>query len=143
MLNSMWPKEKDAHPEKLWNFVAMFSELEIENHAEGCDLDEMGMRRVFLQVDKRQTMQEMREHFRMVGDNSFKRISVIDYLLWNYKLDWHKVVNAQQGGNAECIEKAEQMLEEVIIALRRRRAPRRAPRPWRRRRRRSRWTTPI
>ena len=56
VLNSMWPTEQDKHAEELWNFVAMFAEFEIENHAEGCDLDEMGMHRVFERMDKHQTM---------------------------------------------------------------------------------------
>ena len=116
MLNSMWPKEKDAHPEKLWNFVAMFSELEIENHAEGCDLDEMGMHRVFERMDKHQTMQEMRAHFRKVGVESFKRTSMIHFLLFNYGYDWVELVNAPHLGNAEGIEKAKQIVEEVAFA---------------------------
>ena len=42
MLNAMWSEENKAHAERLWNFVAMFSELEIENHAAGCDIEAMG-----------------------------------------------------------------------------------------------------
>ena len=60
MLNVMWPKEKDAHAEELWNFVAMFAEFENENHGDCCDLDEMGMHRVFEWLYKHQMMQEMR-----------------------------------------------------------------------------------
>ena len=88
MLNTMWPKEKDAHAEEQWNFVAMFSEFEIENHAEGCDLNEMGMHRVFEWMDKHQTMQEIRVHIRKVGIESLKRISMIHFLVFNYGYDW-------------------------------------------------------
>ena len=88
ILNPMWSKEKDVHAEKLWNFVAMFSEFEIENHAEGCDLDEMGMHRVFDRLDKHQTMQQMRAHLQKVGVESFKRISMIHFLVFNYGYDW-------------------------------------------------------
>lgn len=113
MLNAMCPEERDVHAVELWNFVAMFSEFEIENHAEGCDLDEMGMHRVFERMDKHQTMQEMRAHFRKVGVESFKRISTIRFLVFNYGYDWVEVVNALQGGNGEGIAKAKQMLKDV------------------------------
>ena len=93
MLNAMSPKEKDAHAEELWNFVAMFSEFEIENRAEGCDLDEMGIHRVF------------------------ERIGMIHFPVFNYGSDWVEVVNSPHGGNAEGIEKAKQMLEEVTRAF--------------------------
>ena len=102
------PKELDAHPEELWNLVAMFSEFELENHAEGCDVDEFSMHRVFERMDKRQTMQEMRAHFRKVGVESFKRTSMIHFLLFNYGYDWVELVNALHLGNAEGIEKAKQ-----------------------------------
>ena len=97
--------------------VAMFSEFEIENHAARCDLDEMGMHRFFRRRDKHKTMQEMSVHFRNVGVESFKRISMIHFLIFNYGYDWVEVVNAPQGGNAEGIEKAKQMLEEVTRAF--------------------------
>ena len=113
----MWSKEKDVHAEKLWNFVAMFSEFEIENHVEGCDLDEMGMHRVFDRLDKHQTMQQMRAHLQKVGVESFKRIGMISFLVFNYGYDWVEVVNALQGGNGEGIAKAKQMLEEVAKAF--------------------------
>ena len=115
MLNAMWPEKQDAHAEELLNFVAMFSEFELENHAEGCDIDEMGMHRVFERMDKHWTTQEMRAHFRKVGVESFKRISMIHFLI-NYGYDWIEVVNAPQGGKAEGVEKAKQTLEDVTFA---------------------------
>ena len=58
----------------------------------------------------------MRPHFRKVGVESFKWISMIHFLIFNYGNDWIEVINAPQGGNAEGIEKAKQMLEEVAFA---------------------------
>ena len=113
MLNTMRPNEKDEHAEELWNFVGMFWEFEIENHAEGCDLNEMGMHRVFEWMDKHQTMQQMCVHIRKVGIESLKRISMIHFLVFNYGYDWVEVVNALQGGNGEGIAKAKQMLKDV------------------------------
>ena len=61
-------------------------------------------------------MQEMCAHFRKVGVESFKRISMIHSLIFNCGYDWIEVVNAPQGGNAEGIEKAKQRVEEVAFA---------------------------
>ena len=43
--------------------VAMFSEFEIENNAARCDLDEMGIHRVFERMDERQAMRENARSF--------------------------------------------------------------------------------
>ena len=113
----MSPKEKDAHAEELWNFVAMSSELEIEKHAEGWCLEAMGMHCVFELVDKHRTIQEMRTCFRSVGVESFKRIGMTHFLIFNYGYDWIEVVNAPHCGNHEGIDKAKQTLEEVTRAF--------------------------
>ena len=109
------PDELEEHADGLWNFDAMFSEFEIEKHAAGCDLDGMWIHRVFVQMDKRQTIHEMRAHFRKFGVESFKRTGMIRFIVFNYGSDWVEVVNAPQGGNAEGLEKAKQMLEEVVF----------------------------
>ena len=95
----------------------MFAGLAGEDGKEGNGLDELGMHRVFEKLSKQQTMQEMRNHLRTVGVSSFKKISMINFLIFYYKYNWEEVVNAPQGGNSEELEKAEQMLEEVTVAL--------------------------
>ncbi|EAL51334.1 hypothetical protein CL6EHI_004550 [Entamoeba histolytica] len=117
MLNAMWPKDQGKSAEELWNYVELFASLDLENGKEGSDLDELGMHRVFEKIQKQQTMQEMRNHLRKVGVTSFKKISMINFLIFIYGYDWAEVVNAPQGGNVEGIEKAKNMLEEVTIAF--------------------------
>nr|BAN40474.1 tropomyosin, putative [Entamoeba invadens]BAN41217.1 tropomyosin, putative [Entamoeba invadens] len=117
MLNAMWFKEKDARAEELWSLVSLFASLEQENGKEGCGLDEVNMHRVFEKLNAQQTFQEMRNHMRKVGVTSFKKISMINFLIFHFGYDWKEVVNAPQGGNIEGIEKAKKMLEDVTIAL--------------------------
>nr|BAN42039.1 M protein, serotype 2.1 precursor, putative [Entamoeba invadens] len=117
MLNAMWPKEQDKRAEELWNLIVLFSSLELENGKEGCDLDEMNMHRVFEKLNAQQTFQEMRNHMRKVGVTSFKKISMINFLIFHFGYDWKEVVEAPQGGNLEGIEKAKKMLEEVTVAF--------------------------
>ena len=117
MFNAMWPKDKDTYAEEIYQFVEMFAGLAGEDGKEGNALDELGMHRVFEKLSKQQTMQEMRNHLRTVGVSSFKKISMINFLIFYYKYNWEEVVNAPQCGNSEEIEKAKQMLEEATIAL--------------------------
>ncbi|EKE40296.1 hypothetical protein ENUP19_0188G0014 [Entamoeba nuttalli] len=117
MLNAMWPKDQGANAEELWNYVELFGSLELENGKEGSDLDELGMHRVFEKIQKQQTMQEMRNHLRKVGVTSFKKISMINFLIFIYGYDLHEVVNAPQGANGAEVEKAKKILEEVTEAF--------------------------
>lgn len=117
MLNAMWPNDQGANAEEIYQFVSMFAELDIEDGKEGCALDELGMHRAFERLQKQLTMQEMRNHMRTVGVQSFKKISMINFLIFYYGYNWEEVVNAPQGGNTEGIQKAKQMLEEVTVAF--------------------------
>ncbi|EDR26139.1 protein tolA, putative [Entamoeba dispar SAW760] len=117
MLNAMWPKDQGKSAEELWNYVELFGSLELENGKEGNDLDELGMHRVFEKIQKQQTMQEMRNHLRKVGVTSFKKISMINFLIFIYGYDLHEVVNAPQGANGAEVEKAKKILEEVTEAF--------------------------
>ena len=78
----------------------MFAGLAGEDGKEGNGLDELGMHRVFEKLSKQQTMQEMRNHLRTEGVSSFKKISMINFLIFHYKYNWEEVVNAPQGGNS-------------------------------------------
>lgn len=117
MLNAMWPASKDEHAEELWNFVQTFSDYEIENHAEGCDLDELNMHRVFEKIGNQKTAQEMRTQLRTAGVDNFKRVSMLHFLVYYFSMDWHKVANAPQGDNSAELEKAQKLLDEVSQQL--------------------------
>ena len=82
MLNAMWPQTQDQYAEEVYQYIKIFADLELENGKEGCDLDELGMHRVFEKIQKQQTMQEMRNHLRKVGVTSFKKISMINFLIF-------------------------------------------------------------
>ena len=117
MLNALWPTKKDTVAEEIWNFTKMFAEFEIENHEEGCDLDELNMHRVFEKLNCHKTVQEMRTHLRSAGVESFKRIGMLHFLSYYYEMDWKAVAHAPQGDNSEQIEKAQKLLDEVSKQL--------------------------
>ena len=117
MLNALWPTKKDTVAEEIWKFTQMFAEFEIENHAEGCDLDELNMHRVFEKLNLHKTVQEMRQHLRSAGVENFKRIGMLHFLSYYYEMDWRAVANAPQGDNTKELEKAQQLLDEVSKQL--------------------------
>merc|ERR1711879_82745 len=41
----------------------------------------------------------------------------VNFLIFKYKIDWHKLVHASQGDNQAEVEKAQKMLDEVMTAL--------------------------
>merc|ERR1712137_1394935 len=60
---------------------------------------------------------EMREGLRSVGIEKVKYVPLTNFLIFKYKVDWHKLVNAAQGDNQEEVAQAQRMLEEVSKAL--------------------------
>nr|BAN38087.1 TolA protein, putative [Entamoeba histolytica] len=117
MLNALWPTYKDTMAEEVWGFSQMFSEFEIENHENGCDLDELNMHRVFEKLGNQKTVQEMRSQLKQAGVENFKRVGMLHFLTYYYGMDWHKVANAPQGDNSAQVEKAQQLLDEVSKQL--------------------------
>ena len=112
-LNAIWPTLKDARAEELWTIKNIFVEFDIDNHEEGCDLDEFQLHRVFEKLNEGQTVQQMRNTLRTAGVDNFKRIGMLHFLVWHFQQDWHKVANAPQGDNSEQLAKAQKMLDEV------------------------------
>ncbi|EKE37167.1 hypothetical protein ENUP19_0285G0020 [Entamoeba nuttalli] len=117
MLNALWPTHKDTVAEEIWKFAQMFSEFEIENHENGCDLDELNMHRVFEKLGNQKTVQEMRSQLKQAGVENFKKVGMLHFLTYYYGMDWHKVANAPQGDNTAELDKAQKLLDEVSKQL--------------------------
>ena len=72
----------------------------------------------FLEIIKTtMTVRAMREGLRSVGIENARFVPLVNFLIFNYKIDWHKLVHASQGDNQAEVEKAQQMLREVTIAF--------------------------
>ncbi|ELP85845.1 hypothetical protein EIN_282260 [Entamoeba invadens IP1] len=117
MLNAVWPAYKDTLAEEMWGFTNTFIEFEHENHAEGCDLDELNVHRVFEKIGNQKTVQEMRSQLKNAGVENFKRVSLLHFLVYYFGQDWQKVANAPQGDNTEQLSAAQKMLDEVSKKL--------------------------
>merc|ERR1712232_810727 len=121
-LNCFWEDFAEKEAETLWKYVETNEKLDLENHEEGCGLDEMKAHVFLEKFDETLTVREMRAKLRSTGaigeTERPKNVPLTHYLLYKYNADWNKLVDeTRQGDNAEEIEKAEAMLAEVTAAF--------------------------
>merc|ERR1712137_795476 len=122
-LNCFWEEFAEKEAEIIWQYVATNATLDLENHEEGCGLDEMKAHVFLEKFDETLTVREMRAKLRSTGaigeSERPKTVPLTHYLLYKYNVDWHTLVDeTRQGDNKEELEKAEQMLQEVQRAFR-------------------------
>ena len=122
-LNCFWEDFAEKEAELLWQYVLKNAELDLENHEEGCGLDEMKAHVFLEKFDETLTVREMRAKLRSTGAigeaERPKSVPLTHYLLYKYNVDWHTLVDEKrQGDNQEEMEKAEAMLQEVLAAFR-------------------------
>jgi len=120
-LNAFWETvESDA--EKLWKYVHTCADLDLQDHEEGCGLDEVNAHRFLEVYGETLTVRELRSKLRSTGaleeSERPKVVPLTHYLLFRYNVDWHALVNASQGDNSKEIAKAQKMLDEVQAAFR-------------------------
>merc|ERR1712232_845434 len=122
-LNCFWEDFAEKEAELIWQYVETNAKLDLENHEEGCSLDEMKAHVFLEKFDETLTVREMRAKLRSTGAigeaERPKSVPLTHYLLYKYNVDWHTLVDEKrQGDNQEEMEKAEAMLQEVLAAFR-------------------------
>jgi len=65
------------------------------------------------------TVTEMRDNLRSTGaiSGNVRMVPLTHILIFRFKVDWHKLVNASQGDNRKEIEEAQRLLDEVQKAF--------------------------
>ena len=121
-LNCFWEQFAEKEAEIIWQYVDTNSTLDLENHEEGCGLDEMKAHVFLEKFDETLTVREMRAKLRSTGaigeTERPKTVPLTHYLLYKYNADWHTLVDeSRQGDNKEEMAKAEAMLEQVQAAF--------------------------
>merc|ERR1712232_879307 len=121
-LNCFWEDFAEKEAETLWKYVEKNAELDLENHGEGCALDEMKAHVFLEKFDETLTVREMRAKLRSTGaigeSERPKNVPLTHYLLYKYNVDWRTLIDETlQGDNQEEMEKAEAMLAEVTAAF--------------------------
>jgi chromosome segregation ATPase len=106
MMNGFWDQmQNDA--ESIWQWSAKFSELDPERKSDGTDLDEFWSHKFLESLGQTMTVIEMREKFRQIDADFNKKMSMIEYLMYRYKLKVLDVINAPQGDNQAQIQEAQ------------------------------------
>lgn len=110
-LNAYWPEHgKDA--EKVWGYVQLFIKLDSAKGKDGCDLDEFWSHKFLESLGDTLTVVAMRETFREIDLDFNKRMSLIEYLVFKYKVSVKELLSRPQGTNEDLV-KAQQALEKV------------------------------
>jgi vacuolar-type H+-ATPase subunit I/STV1 len=112
-LNSFWNDFASKEAENIYQWKAIFDKLDLQNHADGCELDELNIHRFLEQLNSTMTVRELRDYIRSIGVEKVKYVPMCHYLIARFKADLHKLVTASQGDNQEEVDKAQKMLEEV------------------------------
>jgi len=116
----------EAEAETFWEYVREIVEIDIENRAQGCSLDEVEAHRFLEKRGETLTVLALRANLRKSGalgeKERPKRVPLTHYLLYKYadhneKINYHLLVNASQGDNREEIEKAQAMVDEMNAAF--------------------------
>jgi len=117
-LNSFWHKH-EQEGELIWQYVAKFAEYDLQNGANGCELDELSAHRFLEFFNETQTVREMRDSLRSTGaiGDKVRHVPIIHHLIYRYKVDFHQLVHASQGDNKAEIEEAQRKLVAVQEAL--------------------------
>eukprot|EP00013_Stygamoeba_regulata_P022984 CAMPEP_0177645250 /NCGR_PEP_ID=MMETSP0447-20121125/9149_1 /TAXON_ID=0 /ORGANISM="Stygamoeba regulata, Strain BSH-02190019" /LENGTH=308 /DNA_ID=CAMNT_0019147721 /DNA_START=15 /DNA_END=941 /DNA_ORIENTATION=+ len=117
-LNAYWEKCKD-NAEIFWKYVEKFVEIDIDHRELGCAVDELCAHRFLEAFQETLTVRAMRTELRKSGaiGDRVKNIPLTHYLIFSRQIDWHRLVNASQGDNAEQIAQAQAMLDAVSRAF--------------------------
>merc|ERR1712137_819080 len=115
-LNAFW-EQHEGEGETIWKYVHTCSDLDLQDHEEGCGLDEVNAHRFLEVYGETLTVRELRDKLRGTGaleqNERPKIVPITHYLLFKYNADWHKLVNASQGDNSKEIAEAQRLLESV------------------------------
>lgn len=127
-LNSFWADMYESAPEKaedMWGFVQT-CELLDKRGGDGNELDEWGAHQLLEKVSDTLTVKEMREKLTEIDIDFNKMVSLAEFLIFHYGVDWKTLVNAPQAANAEAakliavaaelVEKAQHSVEDSMAA---------------------------
>jgi len=122
-LNAWWgvPPQNfnEETGERFYQFVKKVQELDLQKGKDGNELDELNAHRFLEYFKETMTVSEMRDSLRSTGaiTGNVRYVPIIHILIFRFKLDWHKLVNASQGDNRKELEEAQRKLDEVQAAF--------------------------
>jgi len=122
-LNAFWEDFASEEAENVWKQANLMSELCEDKGKNGSVLSEFFAHRFLELQEETLTVREMRTQLRAIDVDAYKQVSLVEYLIIKYKIDWHVLVNSAQG-NKEEVKIAQEKLEAAQAALAKARAER-------------------
>lgn len=117
-LNAFWKTgvafgENLQEAETVWMVLHEYIKLDPRG-AHGNELNEFNAHRLLEKVDKALTVVEMREVLREIDIDFNKSMSLTEFLVYKYRMDWKELVHAPQGGvDEEKLALAQQKVDEA------------------------------
>jgi len=123
-LNAFWNDFGDK-AEELWKHWKQFQELDRmqynalpkekkpETYVEVKSLDEFWSHKFLETIGKTLTAVQFRAEFTKIDANTDKRMSIIEFLIWEYKQSIKVLLSRPQGADGGEVAKAQELLDEV------------------------------
>jgi len=119
-LNAYW-EEVSETAEVLWEYALSMAECNTLQGDDGSCLDE-GQSAQFFRAnveDFEMTATQLRRELRgKICLNSDKRMSLVEFLLYQFELDVHELMTREQGGQTDIIRKTTHKLKEIAADIR-------------------------
>mmetsp|Transcript_23200 Transcript_23200/g.48149 ORF Transcript_23200/g.48149 Transcript_23200/m.48149 type:complete len:382 (-) Transcript_23200:49-1194(-) len=117
-LNAFWiqgPKfgSNPEAAEEVWTFHKTCVELDREKKEEGNELNEFDAHRLLEKCDGALTVQEMRRVLKEIDVDFNKMVSLTEFMIYKFGIDWKVLVNAPQGCDMGAINQAQEGLDRA------------------------------
>ncbi|GAB5358175.1 hypothetical protein AAMO2058_000436200 [Amorphochlora amoebiformis] len=113
-MNVYWDKfyKNEKAREELWTWTNIFIKLD-KKKEKGCELNEFDAHRFLEQIDETLSVKDMREFLRSVDIDFNKMVSLTEYLVSKFKVDWKVYINTPIGMD----EKRQKELQDARNAV--------------------------
>jgi len=128
-LNAFWEETPDATRELIWTQWKKFLDLDrqqwnalpkdkrAETYSEASSLDEFWSHKLLENIGKTLTALEFRAEFKKIDADTDKRMSMLEFLVWEYKQPLKELMSRPQGSDGGEVAKAQELLDQVSAAF--------------------------
>jgi len=101
---------------KVWNYTQLMIQLDKKGKA-GNELNEFDAHRFLEKNEETLSVRDMREMLKKIDIDFNKSVSLSEYFVCKYNVDWKKLVSATMGSNTDELEKAQAMVDAAQVSL--------------------------
>mmetsp|Transcript_2829 Transcript_2829/g.5394 ORF Transcript_2829/g.5394 Transcript_2829/m.5394 type:complete len:306 (-) Transcript_2829:258-1175(-) len=108
-MNCYWGdffENKEAKCEEIWKWTSIFIDLD-KKGKKGCELNEFDAHRFLEKINETLSVKDMREFLRSVDIDFNKMVSLTEYLVSKYKVQWNVLVNKPQNTDKKAMQERE------------------------------------